>query len=153
MQEFYAIKQQSVMLEQVLFIEDFLRKYKSINYYEFGYWGYDDSPSYLFIHKKKYSQEEFENIIVECSKIAFEKNKEHYTNSNPETIYFNTIFRDVGTLLEDRYNFVTIAPDVKVTPCELAQIRLVPNAQIDNEDEDDNEAIILKIGKTLQKIR
>ena len=153
MQEFYAIKQQAVILEQVFFIEEFARKYKNINYYEFGYWGYDGGATTLFTHEKSYTQEEFENIIIESSVVAYERIKHKNIYEEDNFIFFSSLSEYIPPLLSEKYGFTKITPNVRVVPCELAHIRLVHNTQIEDEGYEDNEEIIIKIGNALQKIR
>ena len=153
MQEFYALKSQIDMLKQVIFIEEFLRKYKNINYYEFGYWGYEGSQDLIFIHKKKYSQKEFEDIIIECSIIAFENLKQEENFKNDSFVYYVFLSEYIIDLLSKKYGFIELVTDVSVLPYELSKIRLIPNAKIKYENEKDNEEIILKIENALQKIK
>lgn len=89
-------------------------------FYTVGYGSYEDSGNISLVHRKEYTEEEFENMVKECAKIVTEqylykekekriKDKERLQFTlefnDPLKVDFSDIYEKVADLLCIKYTF------------------------------------------------
>ena len=88
-----------------------------MNYYEVGYWSYEESPSYTLTHEKEYTQEQFDELVADCmAKVFKAKTADDYGDS------IQYLIDKTIKMLEDDFGFKQPIVKTRFSPFGWADI-------------------------------
>ena len=88
-----------------------------MNYYEVGYWSYEEAPSYTLTHEREYTQEQFDELVAHCmAKVFKAKTEDDYGNS------IQYLIDKTIKMLEDEFGFKQPIVKARFSPFGLADI-------------------------------
>jgi len=80
--------------------------------YEIGYWSHEESPSFLFTNETNYTQEQFNQVIIDIVK----NSKQQVGKDEFLKITFENILKDIVEELKVKYKFTIIKAEVSFVP-------------------------------------
>ena len=88
-----------------------------MNYYEVGYWSYEEAPSYTLTHEREYTQEQFDELVADCmAKVFKAKTEDDYGNS------IQYLIDKTIKMLEDEFGFKQPIVKARFSPFGWADI-------------------------------
>jgi len=87
-----------------------------MNYYEVGYWSYEEAPSYTLTHEKEYTQEQFDELVADCMAKVFKAKGEEYGES------IQYLLDKTIKMLEDDFGFKQPIVKARFSPFGWADI-------------------------------
>lgn len=91
-----------------------------MNFYEVGYWSHEEAPKMIFTNEKNYTQDQFDNLIIDLVKELKPKLIENYEKW--EDVNFDNCLHDIVPLLINNFGFKPLNPDVIFRPFGWASI-------------------------------
>ena len=92
-----------------------------MNFYEIGYWSMEEVPRIIFTNEKNYTQDQFDDLIIDLVKELKPKLLKDYKKI--EDVNFENCLYDIVRLLKNNFGFEPIKPSVIFRPFGWASIK------------------------------